>query len=374
VRRGLFPVGLCVGEDELESDIPVRRVRTMQLEHRARALGLTRVGRSRPVLRELRGLYRLGRHAWITARLVGAAGDLERCAIVHANDFDTLPACALLARRWGARLVYDSHELYTMQEPDPPRLYRAVVLRLERWLARRSAAVITVSEAYAAELVRSLRLRRPPYIVMNCPPVVEAAAEGDRAGPVRAIYQAAMGPGRRVEDVVEAAAHADGALVTLRVLGADRAKLGRLVDSLGLDGRVEVAEPVPADSLVQSLAGFDVGLIINRPVTRNDELVLPNKLFEYMMAGLAVVSPDLPVSGAFVRDRRIGMTFPPGDTAAMGRAIGSLAGDAELLRGCKARARALAVETYNAEAQAAALASAWGLEDRAVAVNGGSAP
>ena len=80
-------------------------------------------------------------------------------------------------------------------------------------------------------------------------------------------------------------------------------------------------------------------LEVNRPITRNDELVLPNKLFEYMMAGLAVVAPDLPVVGAFVEREGVGLTYPPGDTAAMGRAIRRLAEDPELLRGCRERGR-----------------------------------
>ena len=109
------------------------------------------------------------------------------------------------------------------------------------------------------------------------------------------------------------------------------------------------------------MAGFDIGLIINRPVTPNDELVLPNKFFEYMMAGLAVVAPDLPVVGAFVEREQVGLTFPAGDTAAMGRAIRRLAEDPELLQSCRERGRKLAVETYNAEAQVGELTRAWGI-------------
>ena len=109
------------------------------------------------------------------------------------------------------------------------------------------------------------------------------------------------------------------------------------------------------------MTGFDIGLIINRPITRNDELVLPNKLFEYMMAGLAVVAPDLPVVGAFVEREGVGVTYPPGDTAAMGGAIRRLAEDPELLRSCRERGRSLAVETYNAEAQVGELVRAWGI-------------
>ena len=173
------------------------------------------------------------------------------------------------------------------------------------------------------------------------------------------IYQAATGPGRRVEDVVDAAAEAGDARITIRVVGADMKALRTLIASKGLGDRVELAEPVRADSLVAAMAPFDVGVIINRANTRNDEFVLPNKLFEYMMAGLAVVAPALPVVGEFVDREQVGVTYPPGSPMAMGRAIRRLTEDPELLRSCRERGRKLAVETYNAEAQVEALIGAW---------------
>ena len=120
---------------------------------------------------------------------------------------------------------------------------------------------------------------------------------------------------------------------------------------------MRVVEPVAPDILVESLAGFDVGLVINRPVTLNDELVLPNKLFEYLMAGLAVVAPRLPALEPVLDG--VGLTFPAGDVAALAGALEVLAADRELVRTFAATARQRATSIYNAEAQAATLAVAW---------------
>ena len=293
--RGLAVQGLCISDEQGQSAVPVKRVPSLHLEQRIRAAGLGRLARGSRVVREVRGVYRLGRHALITARFVRAARGLERCEIIHANDFDTLPAGAHLARRWHSRLVYDSHELYTFQEPDPPRLYCAVVLRIERALARRSNAVITVSERFAALLSELLWLERPPFIVMNCPPVQPAPEPAAHDRQLRVIYQAAVGPGRRVEDVVEAAAHAGDAHITIRVVGADTKALTRLIEAKGLGDRVELSDPVPAGTLVEALVPVEVGVIINRPVTMNDELATPNKLFEYIQARLPIASSRLPM-------------------------------------------------------------------------------
>jgi glycosyltransferase involved in cell wall biosynthesis len=318
-------------------------------------------GRQRPLIRELRGVFRLLRFTLLNIRLFRAGRQLGSFDIVHGNDFETLPAAAVLAKRSRARLVYDAHEIYSAQEPNPPRLYLAVSNQLERLLARRADSVITVSGPIAAELNVRLRLRRTPFVVLNCPALTDAPPETPVEPPLRVVYQGAVGPGRDIGDLFAAAAAAPNVHFSVRLAGADRSELERRVERLGLESRVAILEPVDASVLVSALAGFDVGLIINRPVTRNDELVLPNKLFEYLMAGLAVVTPRLPSLAALIDEESTGATFEPGDTHSFGAALEQLAAEPGEVAAMKQRARRAAVERYHAEAQRPALYAAWGL-------------
>ena len=357
-------IGLC-GQVSGLTPIPLDGVQIVRVGGERLAAGLRSAGlggmtkQDRVLIREARGLYRLGRLGRLTAGLVRAGRKLGMFDVMHANDLDTLPAAALLARRSGARLVYDAHELYTTQEPDPPRAHQRVSASLEGSLARRADVVSTVSEPIAVELRRRLRLEETPRVVLNCPPLVDVAVEPPAAGsPLAVVYQGAMGPGRPLEDLLVAAEHAPGAHFTLRIAGADPAVLRREVERRGLDN-VEVVEPVPPDRLVEALAGFEVGLVINRPVTQNDELVFPNKLFEYLMAGLAVAAPRLPALEPLVDGERLGVTFEPAHPDDLGRVLQSLTEDRALVHELRGRARAAAVERYNAEAQAEALVSLW---------------
>lgn len=313
---------------------------------------------SRAPVRELRGLYRLLRWLRLTAALSRRAKSLGRFDIVQASDVDTLPAGFLIARRDNARLVYDAHELYADQEPDPPRVYRHAIRAVERLLAPRAAALTTVSEPIADELTRTLSLPRPPLVVLNCPAIVDPPTRTE-SGRLRAIYQGAAGPGRSLDDLVKAATST--AEISIRVVGIDRDTLRYDVAAHGLAGLVCVLDPVEPDRLVTALGEFDVGLVINRPVTRNDELVFPNKLFEYMMAGLAVVVPRLPALGPFVEHEGVGLTYTPGDPTDLARALDELAADRPRLAEMQRRARAAALARYNAEAQEPKLLEAWGL-------------
>jgi glycosyltransferase involved in cell wall biosynthesis len=346
------------GEDPVPLErIPITRVRVDRVSAALRRAGLGGMTRSRPVARELRGLVRTGRLLVLTARLARAGrGHFD---VLHANDLVTLPAAWLLARRCRARLVYDAHELYTSHEDDAPRVYRLVLTALERPLARRAAEVVTVSEPIAAELERRLSLRRRPLVVLNAPALVSTPPPASAGKPLRAIYQGAMGPGRRLDDLLVAAEHAPGVALTLRIAGADRSSLEAEVARRDLGGRVEVTEPVAPDALVSALHGFEVGLVINRPVSTNDTLVFPNKLFEYMMAGLAVVVPRLPGMAPLVEGEEIGLTFEPGRPDRLGEALARLAELPDELLAMRRRAQQLAVERFNAEAEAATLARAW---------------
>ena len=357
-KAGLSPVGLSgqvSGADPIElEDVPVARLSRERLAPGLRAAGLGGMKRENALVREARGLYRLLRLARLTAALYRTGRTLGRFDVVHANDLDTLPAAWLLARASRARLVYDAHELYADQEPDPPRLHRAVARALEGVLARRADAVVTVSEPIADELRRRLRLRKAPSVVLNAPERDDTEPPPRADGPLRAIYQGAMGPGRPLEDLLVAAEHASEVRFTLRVAGADPVALHETAAHLP---NVEVVEPVPPDRLVEALRGYDLGLIVNRPVTRNDELVFPNKLFEYLMAGLAVAVPRLPGMAPLVEGERVGVTYEPGRPERLGKALAEL--DPAAVREMQLRARQLALSRLNAEAQAGVLEHVW---------------
>jgi glycosyltransferase involved in cell wall biosynthesis len=360
-ERGWDVDGVC-GQISGLSPAALEGVHVVRTGRRGRAHALWSAGSGAArgaAASELRALARLARLVPRTARLVAAARGLPRPDVVHAHDLDTLPAAWLVARRGRSRLVYDAHELYSEFEHPVPRLARRLTLALEGALARRADAVVTVSEGIAAELAARLRLRERPLVVLNAPARAEAPGPGANGGPLRAVYQGGLGPGRELDDLL-AAAGAEGVELTLRISLADPDVLRRTVAARGLAERVRVLDPVPPEDAVGALAGFDAGIIFDRPRTRNGELSFPNKLFEYLMAGLAVVAPRLEEIGPLLDGERVGVTYEPDRPEALAGALERLAADPALLAELRGRARALAVERLNAEAEAATLARAWG--------------
>jgi glycosyltransferase involved in cell wall biosynthesis len=297
----------------------------------------------------------------LTARLVIAGARLGSFDIVHANELDALPAGWLLARLRGARLVYDTDELYMFLEADPPRIYRALVGRLERTLARAANSVITNCDTYARFLTAYLRLQRPCLVVLNAPERPEKTPPlAPASGPLRAIYQAGPDqPSRPVSDIVLAAERAPSIDVTIRVVSFDRAAIERMINERRLSDRVRIAEPVAPTELVEALTPFEVGIILLRPLSIDSELSLPNKLLECMMAGLAVVAPRLPGTTPVIEGHEIGLMYTPDSPADLAAALEQLAADRSRVLAMRRRAQSLAREHYAAEAQVPVLVGVW---------------
>ena len=316
-----------------------------------------------PLIRELRGIYRLLRLTGTTIRLAGAGRRFDGISVVHANDLDTLAAGWLVARRAHARLVYDAHELYSEFDPDPPRIYRGSMRSVEGVLARRADAVVTVSDAIANELVRKLHLRCRPLVVLNCPSLAGVPPPDVRdvePMPLRAVYQGTLGPGRELGDLLSVIASAPEVHFTLRIPGADPNELSRATAG---QRNVSVESPVAPSQVIQALEREQVGLIFDQPVTRNGELSLPNKLFAYLAAGLAVVVSDLEALGPFVERENVGIAAAGGPEG-VAAALKNLAQDAARLASFRRNAAAASRERFNAEFQSLGLRTAWAAGER----------
>jgi glycosyltransferase involved in cell wall biosynthesis len=295
-------------------------------------------------------------------RRAAAAAGRAPARVWMAHDLDALPAAWLARRRHGGRLLYDSHELFSERiavSSAARPLWRA----LERRLAAHADAVITVGEGVAAELARRYRIP-PPAVVRNLP--AAAPAGDDHGSPLRAalglpadariaLYLGGLQPGRGLETLVDVAARLpDGDMVVLMGPGHPDyvANLRERAARAGAAERVVLAPAVPTEDVVRWAAGADLGLALIQNVSLSYYLSLPNKLFEYVAAGLPVVASDFPQLRGVVEGRGLGAVCAPDDPDAIARAIAWTLDDPGRHRRLRAAARAAAAElTWDSESR-----------------------
>jgi glycosyltransferase involved in cell wall biosynthesis len=256
----------------------------------------------------------------------------ERPDVVHANDIATLIPGWVAARLTGARLVYDTHE-YAVGVPYRKAFWAWLAATLERLLIRRCDAVITVSDGISERLQARYGLKERPTVVRNVPdlpPPGEAPDLREEMGIGEAplvLHQGAVADGRGGENLIRAVSFTESA--HLLFLGADGSyteRLRRLAVELDVEARTHFHPPVALTSLLSYTTQADVGVSLLQDSCENHRLALPNKLFEYLAAGLPVVVSDLPEMRRLVDERQVGWVTDPGDPAEIARALSEATG------------------------------------------------
>jgi len=141
--------------------------------------------------------------------------------------------------------------------------------------------------------------------------------------------------------------------------GRLRRALGVAADRSGLGERITFVDAVSPDELPAWLPGADIGMIPYQAHGLNYTLSTPNKLFEYMHAGVPVVANALPEIRRFLEELGFGITCDSSNPRAMASAIQRIAEDETHYREMREKALA-ASEVFSWENQEESIVSMLG--------------
>jgi glycosyltransferase involved in cell wall biosynthesis len=270
-----------------------------------------------------------------------------RADVWLANDWTALPIARRLAQQQGAALVYDTHELASDEYAEQLRwrfLHRPVVVALERACLPEAALVTCVSDGIADRLQELYGLIERPLVIRNTPNYHQMPFRptGER---VEVLYHGVVSPGRGLEESIRSVAlWRPEFRLTIRGPGSEDycAKLHASIATAGVAGRVRFLPAVPMTALVREANAFDIGIFALPAHSQHNKYALPNKFFEYMMAGLALCVSDLPEMSRLMRAHDLGRSFVGVSPDAIASAINSF--DRQSINHYKQRALATAQE------------------------------
>jgi hypothetical protein len=245
--------------------------------------------------------------------------------VLVANDAVTLPVALEVA---GDRpVIADLHE-YAPLEMEEDWRWRLLFQRFATWICAtyltRAAAVTTVSPGLADRYRSEYGVEA--HVVTNAGPARTTSSDAPTGSPVRVVHSGNANPNRGIEVMVEAAIGLENVLLDLYLVPAPRSGsyLARLKATAAAAPNVRVLDPVPMDRVVPTMESYDVGLYSLQPTSFNNLHALPNKFFDFVQAGLAVVTGPSPDMAALVREHDLGVVTRDFDRDSVRSALAGL--------------------------------------------------
>ncbi len=274
----------------------------------------------------------------------------RRFDLCVACDLDTLVPCSVISRLTGKILVYDAHEYFTGQQGLAERRFKQSAWK---WAERKTVPgvrhMITVSESIADLYRREYGVN--PVVIRNMPPPVSHLVPRDRSelgagdDELLVVFQGSgINEERGAEELADAISMVES--VKLVVIGS-----GDIIESLriramqgGAGDRILFLPGMPWEEMMTYTLCCDAGLSLDKDTCVNQRYSLPNKLFDYLAAGIPAVVSPLPEVSAVIERYGCGVVLDEVTPGAIALTLEKLRDDRIFLESLKSKAAEAARE------------------------------
>ena len=276
--------------------------------------------------------------------------ELPHTRLILCRDLPLAIPAIVVGRRFRLPVVLDMAENYpgmleerraTGRWTLTDRIVRSphAAANVEKWVLRHVDAVLTVVEESGQRIREHGVDAERITVVRNTPPLsrlLHPIVEHNTNSPLRLVYLGLVEEQRGVGVLLDAVRMLTvrGAKVEVNIVGGgkDMTTCMRYARQIQLSTEtVKFTGHLPNETALEHLRTAHVGV---SPLWRGAHIdtTVPNKLFDYMAAGLPVVTSDSPPSARTVRSAECGLVFRDRDAE-------SLASVLDQLRDCSARQR-----------------------------------
>ncbi|MGO9481907.1 MAG: glycosyltransferase [Candidatus Kryptoniota bacterium] len=255
--------------------------------------------------------------------------------VVIAGDLFSLPPAILNKRRYSrkgssVKLIYDSKELYdelpSLKAKHSSFLFWNLV---EKSSIRFVDEVMTVNQSIADILETKWHML--PTVVLNVPEQFIAAETPKSFDNIVLVFSGGLQRGRGLHNLIKLLALLP-ANYKLRLVGDGdlRRELELQAASMNLSSRVHFTGKLKSTEVIDELSKAHLGIYLMENSGLCHYLALPNKLFQFISAGLPVIVSDFPEMANVVDKFRVGATIDPASITDAAKKILEFTTDREL--------------------------------------------
>jgi hypothetical protein len=241
-------------------------------------------------------------------KLVGKSFDF-----IVANDIDTLPLAFVLKNN--SKIIFDAHEYAPRHFEDKfvwRLFFQPFYLHLCKTLIPKANAMLTVGKGLADEYEKKFSVR--PTIITNAAPYHAIQPEVVLPNKIRLIHHGIANPSRRLELMIDMMKYLDDRftldlmLMTSNYASSQtRLYIENLKVTAANDKRINILPSVPSKEVVKTINQYDMGVFLLPPVNFNYANTLPNKLFDFIQAKLAIAVGPTPEMASIVEKYALGI-------------------------------------------------------------------
>lgn len=228
--------------------------------------------------------------------------------IIIANDIDSLPLALCISNGSKTKIIFDAHE-YAPKEFEDVLYWRILFQRYKEYLCKkyicRSDAMMTVSEGISKEYEKNYGM--PSIVVNNSPEYKEITPRKVDERNIKIIFHGGANPSRKIENMIKMMDYLnENYTLDLMILGNENyiRKLNKICKS---NNKIKFIDPIPMDKVCDFISKYDIGLYILEPNSFNNNMALPNKLFEFIQARLMIAIGPSPEMSKIVLENDCGV-------------------------------------------------------------------
>jgi hypothetical protein len=252
--------------------------------------------------------YRLlNDYAYVKTKLANQKFDL-----VIANDIESLP---LAFEFHGAKVLFDAHE-YAPRHFEDKLSWRIFFQGYNKFLCKKfiplTSAMTTVGEGLAKEYAKHYPVK--PIVVTNASQYFDVPVQPLQENKIRLIHHGGANHSRKLELMIEMMNYLDERftldmmLITPPIANTKTKSYINELELLIKDPkRIKILPPKKPHEIVPFINQYDMGVFLLPPINFNYENTLPNKLFDFIQARLAIAIGPTPEMARIVNDHDLGI-------------------------------------------------------------------